>query len=102
MPTYEYECDACGHEFERFQPITARPIRTCPECGKRKVRRLLGTGAAVIFKGAGFYATDYRSDSYKKAAKNDKPDAEKSESASPDKCTGCKKATGTCPNAKKE
>ncbi len=72
MPTYEYECEACGHEFEKFQSITARPIRTCPECGKRKVRRLIGTGAGVIFKGSGFYQTDYRSESYKKAAEKDK------------------------------
>ncbi len=69
MPTYEYECTACGHTFERFQSITAAPVRTCPKCGRRKVRRLLGTGGALIFKGSGFYATDYRSESYKRDAK---------------------------------
>ena len=73
MSTYEYECDACGHRFERFQSITARPVRTCPRCGKRKVRRLIGTGAGVLFRGSGFYQTDYRSSSYRKAAKADQP-----------------------------
>ena len=72
MPTYEYECGACKHRFERFQSITAEPVRKCPECGKRRVRRLLGTGAAVLFKGSGFYATDYRSSSYKEAARKEK------------------------------
>ena len=72
MPTYDYECDACGHKFEKFQSITARPVRACPACGKRKVRRLIGMGAGVIFKGSGFYQTDYRSESYKKAAEKDK------------------------------
>ena len=72
MPTYDYECEVCGHTFEKFQPITARPIRLCPACGRRKARRLLGTGAGVIFRGSGFYQTDYRSESYKKAAEKDK------------------------------
>ena len=60
MPTYEYECEGCGHRFERFQAMSDKPVKTCPECGG-KVRRLIGAGAAVIFKGSGFYATDYRS-----------------------------------------
>jgi putative FmdB family regulatory protein len=71
MPTYEYKCSACGHAFERFQSITADPIKKCPQCGKSKVKRLLGTGAGLIFKGSGFYITDYRSDAYQKAAKGD-------------------------------
>src|SRR5437764_7564893 len=71
MPTYEYKCDACGYAFERFQPITAEPIKRCPECKKAKVRRLIGTGAGMIFKGSGFYITDYRSESYNNAAKAD-------------------------------
>ena len=71
MPTYEYECEACGEKFEIFQSIKAEPIKKCPKCGK-KVRRLIGAGAGVIFKGSGFYATDYRSDSYKKDEKKDK------------------------------
>lgn len=71
MPTYDYECSACGHKFEQFQSITAAPLKKCPECGKSKVKRLIGTGAGIIFKGSGFYITDYRSDSYKAAAKAD-------------------------------
>jgi putative FmdB family regulatory protein len=73
MPTYDYECQACGHAFEKFQSITAPAIRKCPECGKLKVKRLIGTGAGVIFKGSGCYCTDYRSPSYQQAAKADKP-----------------------------
>jgi putative FmdB family regulatory protein len=69
MPTYDYVCDACGHTYELFQSITARPRKKCPACGKPKARRLIGTGAGIIFKGSGFYETDYRSESYKQAAK---------------------------------
>jgi putative FmdB family regulatory protein len=83
MPTYDYECDGCGHSFELFQSISEPVKKKCPECGKPKLRRLFGTGAAVVFKGSGFYQTDYRSDSYKKAAEKDKPAGEpKSESKS--------------------
>jgi putative FmdB family regulatory protein len=71
MPTYEYKCDACGYQFERFQPITADPIKRCPECGKAKVKRLIGTGAGLIFKGSGFYITDYRDKSYTDKAKSE-------------------------------
>jgi len=71
MPTYEYKCDACGASFERFQPITALPIRKCPQCRKSKVRRLISSGAGLIFKGSGFYATDYRSEAYRKSAQSD-------------------------------
>jgi putative FmdB family regulatory protein len=71
MPTYEYRCDACGQKFEKFQSITAAPIRKCPSCGKNSVKRLIGTGAGLIFKGGGFYTTDYRSEAYKSAAKAD-------------------------------
>jgi putative FmdB family regulatory protein len=76
MPTYDYQCDACGHEFELFQSISEAVKKKCPDCGKPKLRRLFGTGAAVMFKGSGFYQTDYRSDSYKKAAEKDKPATE--------------------------
>jgi putative FmdB family regulatory protein len=69
MPTYEYKCTACGHAFEQFQSITAAPTRRCPNCGKAKVKRLLGTGAGIIFKGSGFYITDYRDSSYTEKAK---------------------------------
>ena len=65
MPTYEYFCRACGHEFEEFQSIKADPIAVCPKCRKKKVERKIGIGGAVIFKGGGFYETDYRSDSYR-------------------------------------
>ena len=95
MPTYDYECDACGHRFELYQSISADPERKCPECKKLKLRRLIGTGAAVVFKGSGFYQTDYRSDSYKKSAAADsgssssgsssteKPSSEKTPSEKP-------------------
>lgn len=76
MPTYDYECDACGHTFELFQSISEPVEKKCPDCKKPKLRRLFGTGAAVVFKGSGFYQTDYRSESYKKAAEKDKPASE--------------------------
>lgn len=69
MPTYDYVCNACDHEFELFQSITANAKRKCPECGRLKLRRLIGPGAAIVFKGSGFYKTDYRSESYKNGAK---------------------------------
>ncbi len=72
MPTYDYRCDGCGHEFERFQSMKDKVQRKCPECGELKLKRLIGAGGAVIFKGSGFYQTDYRSASYKKAAEADK------------------------------
>lgn len=72
MPTYDYECDACGHTLEVFQGINDPVKKKCPECGKSKLKRLFGTGAAIVFKGSGFYQTDYRSDGYKKAAEADK------------------------------
>ena len=84
MPTYEYLCDNCSHTFEKFQSITASPVRKCPNCAKMKVRRLIGCGAGIIFKGSGFYETDYRSEGYKKAAKseNEKAAPAKSEDKS--------------------
>jgi len=72
MPTYEYECQSCGERFELFQSITAPPVRKCSSCGRMRVRRLVGTGGGILFKGSGFYLTDYRSESYKQAAKADK------------------------------
>jgi putative FmdB family regulatory protein len=78
MPTYEYHCDACGHEFDEFQSITEKPLKKCPQCKKNKLRRLFGTGAAVLFKGSGFYQTDYRSESYQSAAKADQEASTKS------------------------
>src|SRR4051794_14413809 len=69
MPTYEYKCDACGNAFEKFQSMSSAPIKKCPKCGKNKVRRLIGTGAGLSFKGSGFYITAYRDSGYKDQAK---------------------------------
>jgi putative FmdB family regulatory protein len=73
MPTYDYRCKGCGHAFEHFQSMKDAVLRTCPACKKKSLERLIGTGAALIFKGAGFYQTDYRSESFKAAEKADKP-----------------------------
>ncbi|MBN2301106.1 MAG: zinc ribbon domain-containing protein [Lentisphaerae bacterium] len=81
MPTYEYECLKCGHVFEVFQGMTEDPIKRCPKC-KGKVKRLIGRGAGVIFKGSGFYETDYRSDSYRDAVKKETSTATSSGSKS--------------------
>ena len=75
MPTYDYQCRNCGHELEIFQSIKEAPKKKCPKCGKLTLKRLLGTGAGVIFKGSGFYQTDYRSEGYRKAAEKEKPSA---------------------------
>lgn len=77
MPTYDYECEACGYKFELFQSITEGVKKKCPKCKKLKLRRLFGTGAAIVFKGSGFYETDYRSESYKKGAAEAKKSTEK-------------------------
>ena len=71
MPTYDYVCDACDHRFEEMQSFSAEPLKICPNCGQDTLRRLFGTGAAILFKGGGFYETDYRSDSYKSSVKAD-------------------------------
>jgi putative FmdB family regulatory protein len=76
MPTYEYVCKSCGHALEVFQSMTEAPKRKCPECGRSALERKIGTGAAVLFKGSGFYQTDYRSESYKKASEAEKKPAE--------------------------
>ena len=93
MPTYDYVCDACGHAYELFQSMTDSVKKTCPKCGKKKLRRLIGAGSAIMFKGSGFYKTDYRSESYKKGAAadsaasgNSKTEGSKSE-GSPKKTT---------------
>jgi putative FmdB family regulatory protein len=81
MPTYDYICDDCGHEFEAYESITAQPQTDCPECRHPKLRRKIGPGAAILFKGSGFYQTDYRSESYKKAAQAEKPAADSAKSS---------------------
>ena len=77
MPTYDYLCEGCGHEMEVFQSINADVLKTCPECNQDELKRQFGTGAAIVFKGSGFYQTDYRSDNYKKGQKADKPSDKK-------------------------
>ena len=98
MPTYDYVCDACQHQFELFHSIKDEPKRKCPKCGRQKLRRLIGPGAAIVFKGSGFYKTDYRSESYKKAAAADKP------SAAADKpgAAGAKSETKSAGNGKEK
>ena len=88
MPTYEYQCDACGHNFDEFQYFSEPALTKCPQCKKKKLHRVFGTGAAIIFKGSGFYETDYRSESYKAGQKKEeeaaKPAAEAKSDAKPD------------------
>ncbi len=88
MPTYDYVCQKCEHRFEQFQSISAAPLKKCPACGKAALQRLIGTGGGILFRGSGFYETDYRSSSYKKAAeaeKNAVSGAAKSDSTKSDK-----------------
>jgi putative FmdB family regulatory protein len=95
MPTYDYVCDACGHEFEAFESIKADPQTDCPECHDPKLRRKIGAGAAILFKGSGFYQTDYRSDSYKKRAEADKPadSSPKTDTSTPAKTEAAKSSS---------
>ncbi|MDR2439806.1 MAG: zinc ribbon domain-containing protein [Planctomycetaceae bacterium] len=92
MPTYEYCCDTCSHEFEEFQYIKDEPLKKCPKCGQNTLRRLISGGAAIVFKGSGFYQTDYRSDSYKKSAQSESPAAPVT---TPNACNHCPSAP-TC------
>jgi len=103
MPTYEYECEACGHRFEEFQQMSDALLRACPKCRKRKLRRLLGGGSAVIFKGSGFYQTDYRSKQYRDQAKSESAPAPACPAAGSDSKEGRASAPecASCPNAKK-
>jgi putative FmdB family regulatory protein len=84
MPTYEYHCDACENHFDEFQSMTEAPLKKCPKCGKPKLRRVFGAGAAIIFKGSGFYQTDYRSESYKQAAKAEQESAKPADKSGSD------------------
>ena len=106
MPTYDYECEKCGHRFELFQTMSEERKKRCPKC-KGKLRRLIGTGAGMIFKGSGFYVTDYRSDSYKSQKKSEssdgstpapKPDASKPDASKPD----ASKSDGSPPKPEKK
>ncbi len=94
MPTYDYLCASCNHTFEKFESMSANPSKKCPECGKMQLKRLIGAGAGVIFKGSGFYETDYRSESYKKS-KEDAKATPKKDSKPKDK----KAKTDTKPKA---
>lgn len=87
MPTYDYRCNACGHTFEEFQMMSDPVMRKCPECGKLKLERLIGSGAGFVFKGSGYYVTDYRSKSY--------DDAKKADSATGDKGGESKKGSAS-------
>lgn len=93
MPTYEYLCEACDHRFDEFQSFKDDPLTDCPQCHKPSLRRLFGTGAAILFKGSGFYETDYRSESYKQAAKADT--SKPAEDASKPAASGSGGTTGT-------
>ena len=101
MPTYEYVCRACRHEFERFQPITSSPVRTCPKCGRKRVERKIGIGAAVLFKGGGFYETDYRSESYRKTEEAEKKESEKASEKTSEKASEKKPADSAKPTDSK-
>jgi putative FmdB family regulatory protein len=90
MPTYDYACSACGHRFEEFQSMSADPLKKCPACKKQKLERLIGTGAGVIFKGSGFYQTDYRGTSYATDAKKDEAGGCTPKCGTADAPTGCK------------
>ena len=112
MPTYEYQCEKCGKSFEAFQSMRDEPFRECPKAlcrekkwGHGRVKRLLGTGAGLIFKGSGFYTTDYRSNSYKEAAEKEAPAAASSEKSADAKETGAKtlaKSTSSAENTSKK
>jgi putative FmdB family regulatory protein len=97
MPTYEYECRKCGHHFEKFQSMTDERLKSCPEC-KGRVVRLFGTGDGIIFKGSGFYVTDYRSDSYQKGAQ--KASSSSAASTASSKAADTKKNSESTPAAK--
>ena len=102
MPTYDYVCNNCDHKFEEFQSITANPLKKCPSCKRMKLNRLIGTGAGVIFKGSGFYETDYRSNSYKDAAKQDSESAKKTDTKTDSKTSNSKKTSDNKPKTAKK
>lgn len=99
MPTYDYACAACGHRFEEFQSMSSDPLKKCPECKKNKLERLIGTGAGVIFKGSGFYETDYRGSSYAEDAKKDSESAEPKGGGKPKSGTDDAPSGGSAPKS---
>lgn len=100
MPTYDYECSSCGHKFELFQSMSAKPQKACPKCSKRTAQRLIGAGGGLIFKGSGFYITDYRNSGsdYKTRTSAESP----AKPAAADKACAAGKATSDCACAKAE
>ncbi len=92
MPTYGYECNNCGFEFDKFQSMSAPVLKKCPKCRKLKLKRLIGAGAGVIFKGSGFYATDYRKPDYSKKKGLKEPEK--------NPCSSCKASASECPAKK--
>ena len=104
MPTYEYRCRKCQHEFEVFQAMTAGVLKKCPQCGELSLKRLIGPGAAVLFKGSGFYTTDYRSKSYQKQAKaeTDKQDTKTEKSKTKQTDSAAKKKEPAAGDSKRE
>jgi len=88
MPTYDYECQACGHVFEELQTMTDPKLTKCPKCHKKKLSRLIGSGSGMIFKGSGFYETDYKKKTAPATEKKDSPKPS-SPAASPSRCDGC-------------
>ncbi len=100
MPTYDYQCQACGHEWELFQSMNDSPVKSCPSCKKRKAKRLLGLGAGIIFKGTGFYETDYK---VKKGEdKKESPPQTKSSDSSGDSSSKSSDSPSTSPGAKEK
>jgi len=93
MPTYDYKCAACGHRFEAFQSITADALDKCPECGRKRLERLIGAGAGVIFKGSGFYQTDYKQPTDARTDNGPAKDSPAKDGAA--KGGGCTPACGT-------
>ena len=95
MPTYDYVCDVCEHAFEHFQSMTSNVLRTCPECKRKKLRRLIGSGAGVIFKGSGFYETDYKRKTKPPSSKSDEAKSESKSESKGGSDSGKKKDSGS-------
>jgi putative FmdB family regulatory protein len=101
MPTYEYACRLCGHQFEIFQSMKDDPMSECPSCGENGLKRLIGLGAGIIFKGSGFYETDYKREGSKKASEPEGGEAAKSDTSTTSGSDGAKLASGTSSSGSK-